>query len=60
MPNKRWNSMHGANDRSGGGKSNKSSGSPAKVNLGAKQNDRSGKTPKTGWSSKFYVKSEGI
>lgn len=60
MPNPRWNNMHGANDRSGGGKSNTAPGSPAKVDLGSKQKDRSGKTPKTGWFSKFHVKGEGI
>jgi hypothetical protein len=60
MPNKRWNSMHGANDKSGGGKSNAASGSPAKVNLGAKQKDRSGGTPKKGPLGPFYVKADGI
>jgi hypothetical protein len=60
MTNKRWNSMHGANDKSGGGQSNKTSGSPAKVNLGAKQKDRSGGTAKRGSLGPFYVKSEGL
>lgn len=60
MPNKRWNSMHGANDRSGGGKSTKTPGSPAKVNLGAKQSDRSGGTPKRGPLGPFHSKSEGL
>lgn len=60
MPNPRWNNMHGANDKSGGGQSNKTPGSPAQVNLSAQQKDRSGNTPKKGWFSKFFVKSEGI
>jgi len=60
MPNPRWNSMHGANDRSGGGQSNKTKGSPAKVNLGAQQKDRSGGTPKRGSLGPFYKKAEGI
>lgn len=60
MPNKRWNNMHGANDRSGGGQSAKTPGSPAKVNLGAKQKDRSGGTPKRGPLGPFHVKSEGL
>lgn len=60
MPNARWNSMHGANDKSGGGARNKAPGTPVKVNLGAKQKDRSGGTPTRGWFSKFFVKSEGI
>lgn len=60
MPNKRWNSMHGADDKSGGGRSNKAPGSAPKVNLGAKQKDRSGGTPKRGPLGPFYVKSEGI
>jgi hypothetical protein len=59
MPNKRWNSMQGANDKSGGGKSNKAPGTSPSVS-GAKQKDRSGKTPKTGWFSKFHVRSDGI
>ena len=59
MPNKRWNSMQGANDKSGGGASNKAPGTPAKV-TGSTQKDRSGNTPKTGWFSKFFVRSEGI
>jgi hypothetical protein len=60
MPNKRWNSMQGANDKSGGGASNAPQGKPAKVNLGAQQKDRSGNTPKKGWFSRFFVRSEGI
>ena len=60
MPNKRWNSMQGANDKSGGGHSNKTPGSPAKVDLGHQQKDRSGATPKKGWFSKFFVRNEGI
>lgn len=60
MPNPRWNSVHGANDKSGGGHSNKAPGTQVKVDLGSKQKDRSGKTPKKGWFSKFYVRSEGI
>ena len=60
MPNPRWNNMHGANDRSGGGQSNKAPGAPAKVNLNAKQKDRSGGTPKRGPLGSFYVKKEGL
>ena len=52
--------MHGPNDKSGGGAPNKAPGSPAKVNLGAQQKDRSGNTPKKGWFSKFFVRSEGL
>lgn len=60
MPNHRWNNMHGPNDKSGGGQSNKAPGAPAKVNLGAKQKDRSGGTPKRGPLGPFFVKHEGI
>jgi hypothetical protein len=60
MPNKRWNSMHGANDKSGGGKSNKTPGSAKSVNLGAKQKDRSGGTHKRGPLGPFHSKAEGI
>ena len=60
MPNARWNNMHGANDRSGGGQPAKTPGSPAKVNLGSKQRDRSGGAPKSGPLGPFYVKKEGL
>lgn len=60
MPNPRWNNMHGANDKSGGGKSNTAPGSPANVNLSAKQKDRPGGTAKRGPLGPFYVKHEGI
>jgi hypothetical protein len=60
MPNPRWNNMHGANDKSGGGASNKAPGTAPKVNLGAKQKDRSGGTAKRGPLGPFHVKSEGL
>jgi len=52
--------MHGPNDKSGGGQSNKTPGSPAKVNLNAKQKDRSGGTSKRGPLGPFYVKQSGL
>ena len=60
MPNKRWRSMQGADDKSGGGQKNSAPGTPPKVNLGAQQKERSGGTAKTGWFSKFHAKNEGI
>ena len=71
MPNKRWNSMHGANDKSGGGASNKAQGSrpasgsdktanwpglPGKTQPKA----RNAGVPKTGHKGGFYVKSVGL
>lgn len=52
--------MHGADDKSGGGASNKAKGQEAKVNLGAKQRDRSGGAPKRGPLGPFRVRSEGL
>ena len=60
MANPYFNNMHGSNRKGAGGHSNKAPGTPAKVNLGAQQKDRSGNTPKKGWFSRFFVKSEGI
>lgn len=60
MSNPRWRNMHGADDKSGGGASNKAKGQEAKVNLGAKQRDRSGGAPKRGPLGPFRVRSEGL
>jgi len=60
MANPYWNNQHGANRKGAGGHGNTPKGSPASPNLGSKQKDRSGGTPKTGWFGKFFVKSEGI
>jgi hypothetical protein len=72
MPNKRWNSMHGANDKSGGGHSNKAPGSSPKESMPektaawpglpgkAQSKDRSGGTAKSGPLGPFYVKKDGL
>jgi hypothetical protein len=72
MPNKRWNSMHGANDKSGGGYSNKAPGSKPNESMpektaawpglpgSAQGKDRSGGTPKKGPRGSFYVKQSGL
>jgi hypothetical protein len=72
MPNKRWNSMHGANDKSGGGHSNKAPGVAASASMpeqtaawpglpGKSQSkDRSGGTAKRGPLGPFHVKAEGL
>lgn len=71
MPNKRWNSMHGPDDKSGGGASNAAkgskslSGSEKVANWPGLPGKTQGKArnagqPKKGWKGTFYVKSEGL
>jgi len=72
VPNKRWNNMHGANDKSGGGAPSLPSGSPPSAPGAEKtvdwpglpgqtqSKDRSAGQPKKGWKGEFYVKKVGL
>ena len=73
MPNKRWNSMHGGNDKSGGGHREGARGSPIGTSAtpvktaawpgvpGKTQSkDRSAGVKKTGHKGSFHVKQQGL
>lgn len=72
MPNKRWNSMHGANDKSGGGHKEGSRGSATGTSTPMKTASwpglpgktqpraRNAGQPTTGHKGAFYVKKQGL